>query len=202
MRRDSRRVVALGVNLLCCSLCFGCGNDPVRPARIVQDAADDAQETSRRDSAADRAVPGDVDAGSPLDGSPLDAGPEVDDSSDVTTEAASDGPSESALSNDGSLDGQSSSDGGLDARDGVAEDDAKPSTACSVYCACMSATCTSYLGYPYLDEASCFRACRDFSLEESVCFRGFCISAEQEPVPANREHSCQHAWGAYGLLEC
>ena len=179
----------------------GCGEEAPASGDRGRDGSFEHPEgaTSREsglESSAETGVDAAADAGS------LETGTDSAGWSDARSDAAGSNDAVSESEVGPGFDGGSPADAGAEAPDAVRQEDAGPSTACSVYCACMGATCAGYLYYRYPDEASCLLACSSFSLPESICFRGFCIAAEGEPDPVNREHFCQHAWGMYDLMEC
>jgi hypothetical protein len=77
-----------------------------------------------------------------------------------------------------------------------------PSAECSSYCTCMIAVCTKYAGYPFADEKACLAKCAAYSPPQLKCFAYFCADAKKTTSASTREHSCRHAWGAWGLEEC
>jgi hypothetical protein len=142
---------ALGLALLFAVLYVGCGDDAPSPSPAGVDASRDGfHEAASFDSASD--APGDapaidVEAAASSDSSSIEAASDTAGSSDVTTDSAgsSDVTSDSGPMSDAGAENESSSDAAAestatsDAADDAADagDDAEPSTACSVYCACV-----------------------------------------------------------------
>jgi len=73
-------------------------------------------------------------------------------------------------------------------------------TLCEDYCVCMDRTCFAYSGYPFSGLSQCMQFCAGWSAEERACFPSWCDEARNGSPFI--QHVCEHAWGAYGLLEC
>jgi len=80
-------------------------------------------------------------------------------------------------------------------------DGGPPSAECVAHCACMSAQCATYAGYPYAGEKACTDHCGRFSAPEMKCWSYFCNEAKTQ-TGSTKSHMCQHAWGTWGLEEC
>lgn len=70
---------------------------------------------------------------------------------------------------------------------------------CIAYCGCLDTTCREVEYYPYPDVSACLRACSTLSNEAKTCLPKWCAKAQASPSPA---HSCEHAWGKLGTVEC
>lgn len=80
-------------------------------------------------------------------------------------------------------------------------DGGPPSAECVAHCTCMTEHCAKYAGYPYESEKGCTDACGRFSAAEAKCWGYFCTRAKTESG-STKTHTCQHAWGTWGLEEC
>ncbi|MGZ3421474.1 MAG: hypothetical protein ACXVEE_26595 [Polyangiales bacterium] len=115
-------------------------------------------------------------------------------------------PFEPGISGDASIAPSDSSETSVttDAAEDLARDitwiDADSS--CTAFCACMSTTCVTEASYPFPDVASCESWCSKRSDLERTCFARFCVEASTTKGPAIKTHDCEHAAGAWGLLEC
>jgi hypothetical protein len=77
--------------------------------------------------------------------------------------------------------------------------DAAADPACTALCDCLGTTCAAVANYPFPDASACLAACAAFSTEEKTCFPKWCAKAAAAPSPG---HSCEHAWGKLGTVEC
>lgn len=77
--------------------------------------------------------------------------------------------------------------------------DSGPDLLCQTYCACLNDTCSTQTGYPFAAAGSCATACAAMNADQRKCWPNWC---EQAKASANKEHLCEHAWGALGLDEC
>lgn len=78
--------------------------------------------------------------------------------------------------------------------------DAAPDPFCTDYCACLADTCTAIAGYPFAAAGSCATHCAALSAAEKACWPKFCNDAKASMN--NKDHLCEHAWGAHDLDEC
>ncbi len=109
---------------------------------------------------------------------------------DVPDVAPEDGSADGALTDvTAEAPGGDASDAGPDAV--VAE--------CAAYCACMGG-CSTFPGYPFASAAACAVECQGWDQADRACWFYFCI--ESLSPGALKSHLCEHAWGAYGRLEC
>jgi hypothetical protein len=147
---------------------------------LVIGAACSLPSSSRQgpENGADAIVP--IDEISSIDANGEEAGDATADATPDATESAIDAPPDLA-------------------RD-ITWIDADPS--CSAFCACMSKTCVSEKSYPFPDVPSCESWCSKRSDLERTCFARFCQEAEATKGPEIKTHDCEHASGAWGLLEC
>ena len=80
-------------------------------------------------------------------------------------------------------------------------DSSSASAACTMYCQCMTTSCSTQTGYPWASSAACLQACGGFSEAQQTCWSRYCSMAAMQAESA-RGHACEHAWGGHGLDEC
>lgn len=84
-------------------------------------------------------------------------------------------------------------DASAPADDAAADAADAAASACALHCACMTTTCASEPGYPYVDERACLVACEGFDAKTLACVTSSCEKAKAASDPA---HECEHASGA------
>ncbi len=80
-------------------------------------------------------------------------------------------------------------------------DGGPPSAECMAHCTCMTEQCSTYSGYPYTTEKACTDHCGRFTAPQMKCWSYFCTAAKTQ-TGSTKSHTCQHAWGTWGLEEC
>jgi hypothetical protein len=70
---------------------------------------------------------------------------------------------------------------------------------CTPFCECMTSTCATTAGYPFTGTPDCVAKCPLTDSALRTCLPKW---RERAKTLSNKTHTCEHAWGKFGLDEC
>ena len=178
-----------------------------------QDAETDLDATADGDASdAGASDAGTVDAGAvdagALDGGTTDVGAKDTgalDSSPADTSTADTGPADTGPADTGFTDTGPADTGTADTNNkdaGTSDAGGVPIKDCKEYCTCLLNSCGGYTGYPFANETECVNTCGKFTIAQWGCYPKWCSAVSLLSSDFTKQHTCQHAWGELGLLEC